>query len=139
MDTILQVLEQEPVSPRKLNPLTPPDLDTICQKCLEKSSLRRYHSARELAEELGRFLNREPILARRASWTRRAWNLGRRRPWILTGIASLLVLMLLGLSYYLWAENRGDLAKVFWLSTERAFFSAQSFGATRWAFIASLR
>jgi serine/threonine protein kinase len=93
MDTILQVLEQEPVSPRKLNPLTPPDLETICQKCLEKSPLKRYHSARELAEELGRFLNHEPILARRASRIRRMWNWGRRRPWILTGMASLLVLV----------------------------------------------
>jgi len=106
MDTLMQVLEAEPVSPRKLNPQTPRDLATICQKCLEKSPLRRYHSARELAEELGRFLNQEPILARPAGWWRRAWSRTRRQPlWVVTGVGSLVVLTLLALSYWLWTEN----------------------------------
>jgi len=105
MDTILQVLEQEPASPRKLNPLTPPDLETICQKCLEKSQLRRYHSAKELAEELGRFLAHEPIQARPVSWVRRTWSWARRRPWVMAGLASVGMLSLLGVSYWLWAEN----------------------------------
>jgi tRNA A-37 threonylcarbamoyl transferase component Bud32 len=105
MDTVLQVLEQDPVSPRKLNPQVPPDLETICLKCLEKNPLRRYHSARDLSEELTRFLNHEPILARRASWVRRTWSVTRRRPWLLVGLASLVVLTLLAVSYWLWAEN----------------------------------
>ena len=47
-----QVMESDPVPPRKLNPAVPPDLETICLKCLEKSPARRFGSAQELAAEL---------------------------------------------------------------------------------------
>jgi serine/threonine protein kinase len=106
MAILVQVLEAEPVSPRKLNPETPADLATICLKCLEKDPSRRYHSARELAEDLGRFLDHEPVLARPASRGRRLWSWARRRPlWMVSGITSFLVLALLALSYWLWTEN----------------------------------
>jgi serine/threonine protein kinase len=79
-ETICQVLQTPPASLRKLNPDVPQDLETICLKCLEKQPERRYHSARDLAEELGRFLNHEPIHARPISLSRRGAFWARRHP-----------------------------------------------------------
>jgi len=68
-ETIRHVVERDPVSPRELNPSIARDLETICLKCLEKSSVRRYSSAAELVAELGRWLARftDPGPAGRAS------------------------------------------------------------------------
>jgi hypothetical protein len=100
--TLRKVLEEEPMAPSKLNSKTPPDLETICLKCLEKRPERRYHTARDLAEELERFLNHEPILAKPASAWRKTWSWARRNPWAVIGVVAAGGLALLGLAFGLW-------------------------------------
>lgn len=77
---LLQVLEDEPRSPRQLNDKIPRDLETICLKAMAKSAARRYQSAGEFAEDLLRFLNGDPILARSIGRLERLGRWCRRYP-----------------------------------------------------------
>jgi len=86
-ETIRQVLEMEPVSPRVINPSVPRDLETICLKCLQKDQSRRYSSAADLAEELRRFMDGEPILARPVGRVEWFWRLCKRNPKLSSAIA----------------------------------------------------
>lgn len=72
-----QVMHDEPPNPRSLNSKVPLDIDTICRKCLEKSPLKRYQSADELADELLRVQQGQPILARPIGRLGRAWRFAR--------------------------------------------------------------
>ncbi len=92
LDTIMQVVSDEPVPPRQLNAKVPADLETICLKCLEKEPSRRYGSAAELAKDLGRFLGGEPIRARRVGRIERTAKWVRRNPMA----AALVVALVLG-------------------------------------------
>jgi tRNA A-37 threonylcarbamoyl transferase component Bud32 len=105
IDTLLQVLESEPTAPRRLKADIPPDLETICLKCLEKSPPARYPSARALAEELDRFLNGEPIKARPASAIRKLVSWIQRHPGVLAALAALVMVALTFGIYYLFEEN----------------------------------
>ncbi len=105
MATLQAVTESDPLAPRKLNADVPPDLETICLKCLEKSPERRYHSARELAEDIDRFLKHEPILARPASTFRKTISWTRRHPLTLAGVAALVMVGLAFFTFQLIEEN----------------------------------
>jgi serine/threonine-protein kinase len=76
IDTLLQVMDVPPAPPRLLNSAVPADLEAICLKCLEKSPRHRYASALELARDLDRFLEREPVQAEASAAARLL------RPWL---------------------------------------------------------
>jgi hypothetical protein len=80
MDTLMQVIADDPVPVRRLQPRTPRDLETICHKCLEKQPGRRYPSAAMLAEDLRRFGAGEPVTARPVGALGRVVKWVRRSP-----------------------------------------------------------
>jgi serine/threonine-protein kinase len=105
VDTVMQVLCDEPVSPSRLNPKCPRDLETICLKCLEKEPSKRYAAANDLADDLARFRDGEPIRARPAGrWERtRRWVRKRPATAALIGVSALAAaaLLIVGWTYNL--------------------------------------
>ncbi|HEY7002420.1 MAG TPA: protein kinase [Candidatus Udaeobacter sp.] len=91
-ETVRLLLETEPRQPRLLNPKAGRDLSTSCLKCLEKDPKHRYSSALALAEDLERWLRREPIKARRSGVVTCARKWVQRKPAIAALIASLVAL-----------------------------------------------
>jgi serine/threonine protein kinase len=95
---IFQLLQDEPRPPRQLHDKIPRDLETICLKAMAKVPARRYATAREFAEDLQRWLNQEPILARPVGLPERLWRWCRRNP----VAASLMLAVTLGSGFGLW-------------------------------------
>ena len=102
LETLLQVRELEPQSPRAINPRIDRDLETICLKCLEKSPTRRYGSAEALAEDLECWLAHKPIHARPVSALERVGKWAQRKPAIATLLVILHLVGIVGLAGVIW-------------------------------------
>ncbi len=128
MEVLEQVRSREPVPPRQLNPAIPRDLETVALKCLQKEPGRRYASAAELADDLGRYLRHEPIRARPVGPLGRAWRWCRRRPAVATtgavAVAALIAVAVVSLLFA--AEKAADAERLGRLAREREEESRRS-------------
>jgi tetratricopeptide (TPR) repeat protein len=112
LETVRQVIDDEPVTPSRLVPRVSRDLETICLKCLHKEPERRYASAAALVDDLNRFCEGRPIRARPPSPAGRLWRWARRKPTTAGLLAALLALFILTVGGGLWlgrqqAERQG--------------------------------
>jgi tetratricopeptide (TPR) repeat protein len=103
-ETLLQVLDAEPIAPRRLRPHIPRDLETICLRCLQKGPASRYPSAEALADDLGRFLDGQPIHARPVGRGERLLKWARRRPAQAALLAVVALALILGAAGVIWHQ-----------------------------------
>ena len=101
-DTMLLVLQQDPVPPSRVQPGVPRDLETICLKCLEKDPRKRYRTAEDLADDIARWRAGEPILARPLGPVGRAVRWARRKPTVAALVALVVLVSAAGAGGVLW-------------------------------------
>ena len=113
LDTLAQVIDDEPVPPRQLQPKVPRDLETVCLKCLQKTQGRRYASALALADDLQRFLEDQPVLARPLSLRERGLRWARRHPVaaLLAGLSCLAASVLVAAVFWYNSHLRDTVAR----------------------------
>lgn len=103
LDELLrQVRECEPPPPRLLDPSIPKDLQKICLKALDKSPAKRYATAQDLAEDLQRFIEGRPVLARPAGPVLKGYRLARRAPWLTAAVLSFVAALIGGIAGVAW-------------------------------------
>lgn len=95
-DQLEAILYHDPIAPRKLRKNLPLDLETICLKCIDKSPNSRYSAVSEVSDDLRRYLNHEPISARRSTMVERTVRWCQRSPWLATALAVLVMVTLSG-------------------------------------------
>ncbi|MBI3762401.1 MAG: serine/threonine protein kinase [Chloroflexi bacterium] len=116
LETLEQVRTREPLPPSRSRPDLPRDAETICLKCLRKEAGQRYGSAKDLADDLGRFLRGEPIRARPTPAWEKAWKWAKRRPAVAGLLAALVLMTIIGLAG----------VTILWRQTAAALHTAQT-------------
>jgi tetratricopeptide (TPR) repeat protein len=106
--TLMRVRHEEPLRPSQLRHRLPRDLETICLKCLEKEPGRRYSSAKALADDLGRYLEHRPIVARRVGPVGRLARGCRRKPVVAGLLLALLLACVGGVGGIVWQWRRAE-------------------------------
>jgi serine/threonine protein kinase/tetratricopeptide (TPR) repeat protein/WD40 repeat protein len=136
METLYQVMHEEPVPPSRLRPKVPRDLETVCLKCLRKEPPRRYDSADALADDLRRFLRGEPIQARPISRWEKGWKWAKRRPTVASLLAAIVGLCVVSFAFVtaLWlrAEDARDREKKEVIEKEEANKAKAAAEAEKW-------
>ena len=99
---VKQVLHDEPLRPSKLNRGVPRDLETIVLKAIARDPAHRYQTPAEMAEDLKRFVEDRPILARRVSEAEKVWRWCRRNPLPASLLAGIVLVFLAGFAGVSW-------------------------------------
>ncbi len=118
VDVLMQVIDEEPPPATKWDPTLPEDLETIVMKCLEKDPDRRYQSAKELSEDLARYLAGDPIQARQSTWGYRTVRRVRKHPQVAAIVTAAIVLVLISVG----------LGIRFWFRAQQQMKAAEEFG-----------
>ncbi|MBX3400032.1 MAG: protein kinase [Gemmataceae bacterium] len=110
-ETMQLIQRLDPLAPRQLQPDLPRDIETICLKCLEKDPAKRYATARELAEDLERFLEHRPIVARRVSEWERFGRWCRRNPHFAATLGGIAGIFLTAFLLVSWSYRQAETAR----------------------------
>ncbi len=112
VDTVQQVLKSEPVAPHLLNPGVPSDLEQVCLKCLEKEPAKRYATAELFVDDLNRYLQGMPVLAKPVGRTAKAWRWCRRNPQLASMAGVLAVVVSAAFALVLVELHRARIAEI---------------------------
>src|SRR5437764_13189998 len=93
---VKQVVNEEPVRPRKLNPGVPRDLETVVLKAIARDPVHRYQTPADMAEDLKRFVEDRPVRARRISTAENLWRWCRRNPLPASLLVGIVLVFLVG-------------------------------------------
>ena len=110
-ETLQRITEAAPRAPRSCDAAIPRDLESICLRCLEREPERRYRSARELADDLRRWLRGEPVRARALSLPEKTWRWCRRRPALASALVGLFSVVVVAFGLVEAARRREGAAK----------------------------
>jgi serine/threonine protein kinase/formylglycine-generating enzyme required for sulfatase activity len=99
---VKQVMHDEPIRPRKLNPGVPRDLETVVLKAIARDPAHRYQTPAEMAKDLKRFVEDRPVRARRVSEVEKAWRWCRRNPLPASLLAGIVLVFLAGFAGVFW-------------------------------------
>ena len=117
VDVLMKIISEDPKPLRARTAAIPRDLETIVMKCLEKDPEKRYDSARALAEDLGRFLDGEPILAKPAGLLARWYKRARKQKALVANVAIatliIVALLVMGIRSELRAREQASIAQRF--------------------------
>jgi serine/threonine protein kinase/WD40 repeat protein/tetratricopeptide (TPR) repeat protein len=108
---VKQMMHDEPVRPRKVNPAVPRDLETVVLKAIARDPAHRYETPADMAEDLKRFVEDRPVRARRVSEMEKLWRWCRRNPLPASLVAGIVLMFLAGFVGVAWQWREAETAR----------------------------